>query len=229
MVAERPIRQTGAGGDAAQPESRFQALDCALGVGRIGIAVGPVQGIPVRCPTQNGRVRPAGTLLAVGGTGAARAVNLDIVAQLRPQAPGGSVVVVLPAARLVADAGIEREGFTVGCVPAPDAVAQAAASAAATAAGLCECQLGECRHREHDLECRFHASVLVRCSQLLDCRADLGRQNCRPGGVRVNAVREVFGMVGQGRVGVDCRESEVGRHLHDAREHARRKIRLADA
>ena len=73
---------------------------------------------------------PGGWFLAVDGANAGVAVDLNVVAELRAETARRAVVVILAAAGLVANTGIESEGFAVGGVSAPDAVAETAATAA---------------------------------------------------------------------------------------------------
>lgn len=73
-------------------------------------------------PTQNRRMRPRRALLAVNRAGASRIDGDEVVPQLRAQADGLCVVMILPVARLMSQAFIKGLRFAVIGIAHPDAI-----------------------------------------------------------------------------------------------------------
>ena len=74
---------------------------------------------------------PTGGLFTIGRTNSGILHHLDVVAQLRPQAGGLNMIVVLTVVRLMALAGVKRLGFTERRVTPPDPVTLPTATTAA--------------------------------------------------------------------------------------------------
>ena len=143
MKGQRPCGQGVPLGDVPQRKPGLHAPDRAFRIGRIRVAVRPVNRIAVERPSQYRRMSPARSLFHVFRAEAPRIQRDHVVIQLRAQTNGIEMVVIRAHTRLVAVTQVESFQFSEGRVPRPDAISAGAARSAGTASGSTAGGLGE--------------------------------------------------------------------------------------